>query len=270
MEKVKRWRMSSSLLPWSRNGRVLSMGRNETKKRKLSRKRLRASCWVRLIAVNNAGKLHSMVPDVGGIEREPARESVLNTQRPIFYVRGAEIALHGKGIAGSRVATLNQASDAGRINCCGLISPCDARRGGCFQVEGDTGGENVSGASTASGGRTGGVKNGGARRNGPHTESDGILSVLLRHEGAHGEKTINKAASSADDGGTLAGHVPGHPEARGEVSMVRFVDRTDILPDLFKAAARRGCIRAYGRIPIPEQSAGLCRNTLELVAQSKV
>src|SRR5260370_12796390 len=176
----------------------------ETKKRKLSRKRLRASCWVRLIAVNNAGKLHSMVPDVGGIEREPARKSVLNTQRPIFYVRGAEIALHGKGIAGSRVATLNQASDAGRINCCGLISPWTARRGGSLQVEGDTGGDNVSGASTASGGRTGGVQNGCARRNGPHTERDGILSVLLRHECAHVDKTINSAAYGPEDGGTLA------------------------------------------------------------------
>ena len=69
-----------------------------------------------------------MVTHVSGLQGKLAGEGVLDTQSPILNVGGAEIAVHGKGIARPRVGSdavtaLNRCGDAGRINCGSLILP---------------------------------------------------------------------------------------------------------------------------------------------------
>src|SRR6267378_3186084 len=65
----------------------------------LGGKRLHACCKVRLIAINDAGKFHGMVANVGDVETELAGESMLDSESPVLYVGSAEIAIHSEGVA---------------------------------------------------------------------------------------------------------------------------------------------------------------------------
>src|SRR6266849_6482160 len=152
----------------------------------LGGKRQRARHRIGLIEINDTRKFHSMIAHVGDVETKLPGESMLDAQRPILYVRSAEIAIHGEGvartwIASDSVSALNKSSDVGRINWGGLILPVQTR-----SWDGDPSGENVSDCGAT--GRTSGVENRGPSGNGAEAKKSGaILEVLLRHVGAHGQ-----------------------------------------------------------------------------------
>src|SRR5258708_2579692 len=101
---------------------------DEAEVRELGGKRLDSSRRVHLIEINDARQFRAMVANVGDIESQLSGEGMLDAQRPVLDVRSVEIAIHGEGVArtwvgSSAVATLNQSSDVGRIDCGGLILP---------------------------------------------------------------------------------------------------------------------------------------------------
>ena len=192
-----------------------------------------------------------MIANVRRLQGKFAGKGMLDTNRPVFNVGSTEVAIHGKGVArtgvGSEaVAALNQASHVGRIDRGGLILPGKTGSG-----DGDPSGENVSGSGAT--GRTCGVENRRASRNGAKAERNGILCVLLGKECVHGQKAVDETPSCADDGGALPGHVPSNTQARRKVLVVSVIDRTDVLAYLFKAD---------GGLPISEQVFGFLGNTL--------
>src|SRR5712692_2746457 len=233
----------------------------------------RARYRIGLIEINDAGKLHSMVANVGHVETKLSGESMLDAQRPVHHVRSAEIAIHSEGvartwIASDSVSALNKSSDVGRINWGGLILPGKAAWARSW--DGDSRRENVS-DGWFSGRRDGAVPthwsrwtsyDRGPSGNGAEAKKSwAILEVLLRHVSAHGQQIVNDAAASANDRRSLASHVPSNPQARGEILVVALVDGTDVFAHLFKADRR---------LPIPEQVFGLGRNSLEFVAEPQV
>src|SRR5215470_490389 len=121
---------------------------------------------------------------------------MLNPQGPVLDVGCAEVAIHSEGVAGAgirraaegsiSVATLHETSNTGWIDSSGLILP-----GQAGTRDGYTRGHQVPYRSCHSR-RTGDVlavrvagNDGGARGYGSHTQRDGVLCVLLGHEGAH-------------------------------------------------------------------------------------
>src|ERR1700738_5112141 len=107
---------------------------------------------VELIEINDAGQFCGVVANIGDVERKFARERMLDAQSPVLYVRGAEITVHGEGVARTRVgssawhigavAALNKGRERRGIEGRRLILPIHATRPRPRQVDG--GGENVS------------------------------------------------------------------------------------------------------------------------------
>src|ERR1700757_1314863 len=65
--------------------------------------RLNPRSRIGLIDINDASKLHSMIAHVSGFQRKLIREGMLDSQGPVLNVGSAEVAIHGEGVAGSRV-----------------------------------------------------------------------------------------------------------------------------------------------------------------------
>src|SRR6266849_901444 len=236
----------------------------------------RARYRIGLIEIHDAGKFHSVVAHVGDVETKLSGESMLDAQRPVHHVRSAEIAIHGEGvartwIASDSVSALNSSRYAGGINRSRLVLPGDADRvAGAGWEERDPRREDVpdgwcsgrrDGAVTTHWSRWTSYDRGPGGNDAEAKKSGGILEVLLRHVGAHGQQIVNDAAADADDGRSLASHVPSNPQARGEILAVALIDGADVFANLFKADRR---------LPIAEQIVGLRWNSLILVAQPQV
>src|SRR5439155_5735831 len=97
---------------------------------------------IRLIEIHNSYQPRAVVTHVSGFQGKLAGESMLDAQRPIFNVGGAEVAIHGEGVAragvrdgiwirdGGRwhltITALDQSGHAGGIDSGGLILPGEA------------------------------------------------------------------------------------------------------------------------------------------------
>src|SRR6266700_1740075 len=66
---------------------------NEAEVGELRGKRHSTSCQICLIEINDTGKLHAMVADVGDVETKLTGESMLDAQRPVFHVWSTEVAV---------------------------------------------------------------------------------------------------------------------------------------------------------------------------------
>src|SRR5437016_5862980 len=215
-----------------------------------------------LIEIPDTNEFHATIAYISSLQGKFAGEGMLDTNGPVFNVGGTEVAVHGEGVARAgvvgtscmarTVSTLDQSSNVSGIDCRGLIHPGNAR-----PRDGDSGCEDV--ANAGRGGRGIAGDNGSAGGDGAETQRDGILCILLREERVHRQKAVDETPSGADDSGALSGHVPSDPEARGEILVVAFIDRVDVLPHLFEASRR---------LPIPEKVVGLAGNALELIAKT--
>src|SRR5215472_13803385 len=154
---------------------------------------------------------------------------MLNAERPVLDVGGAEIAIHRKRIArAGMVSDADSALDltcyARGVDCSSLILPGDPNRvAGTGWEERDPGSKNAPDTRTAAGALRP-VKERGSRGYGTNAKRNRILCILLGHESAHGEEAIDDAAASANDSCSLASHIPSHSEARRKVLVVRVVD----------------------------------------------
>src|SRR5712672_2084597 len=208
-----------------------------------------------VIEVNDAGKFDGVVADVSNVERQFSRNRVLDAYGPVRNVGRAEIAVHGEGVARTRVgpstwhigavAALNKSGERGAVDGRGLILPVQATRAGA--CEGQSGGNNVTDgrrgdwSDRAITGHNGHGTSRDGRASGHDAdakENRSALQVLLRQERAHGEDVVNKAAAEANDGGGLAGDIPCNTHPRREVLAVAPVDGTDVFADLFQANGR--------------------------------
>src|SRR5882724_4428636 len=166
------------------------------------------------------------------------------------------------------VAALNQGRECRGIDGRSLILPVQATRAGA--CEGHGGGNSVTDERRSdrcnwaiSGHNSHGTSDDGrAGGNDADTKEDrSALQVLLRQERAHGQDVVNEAAAHANDGGALAGYIPGDAHARREVLAVTPVDGTDVLADLFQA---------NGRLKFPKRVGFSRGDALEFMAKPQM
>src|ERR1700730_90865 len=206
---------------------------------------------VELIEIYDAGKLRSVIANVGDVERKFAPERMLDAQSPVLYVRGPEITVHREGVARKRVlsstrhvgavAALNKGREGRGIEGRRLIQPIHATRARPCEVDG--GGGSVSDGRRGDRGNRASIvspqshrtsRNNGPGRNDAYAKQyRPALQVLLRQERAHGDDVVDDAAAEANDGGAFTRDIPGDTHARREVLAVALVDGTNVFAHLF-------------------------------------
>src|SRR6202045_3062124 len=105
-----------------------------------------------LIEIHDSWKFYSMIANAGDVESQFTGERMLDAESPVLCVRGAEITVHGEGVARTRVGSsawhigavtaLNKGRECSGIDGRRLVLPVHAARARPCEVDG--GGENVS------------------------------------------------------------------------------------------------------------------------------
>ena len=102
---------------------------------------------------------------------------------------------------------------------------------------------------------------GSASRDNVGSQSDGVICILLREEGAHREQVVDDGDAATDDRGSFAGEVPSDADTRRKVGGVLFVERPNVFADL---------LETHIGFKVSQLVVGVAGNALQLVAKAEV